>query len=177
MSTTSSSSSGAKKPKVSLLIEKGGVKSTPTLSRVGKMVGSRASSAALQGVAVDSSRAAMWAQALQSSPPHSGLAGGADGKGPSSPKAKGMKEQLETAKVAWNKVIQSKVLVSLLVFLFTMVLLIALNPPMAQEPATPDNPKPRRSWKKITIWAVIPALLTLLLPLTTCLRSAPKVGE
>jgi hypothetical protein len=172
MSTSSSSSAG--NAKVSLLIEKGGAKSTPTLSRVGKMVGSRASSAALQGVAVDSSRAAMWAQALRSSPPHSGLGGGAT---PSSPKGTGMKEQLQSAKVAWNKVIQSKVLVSLLVFLFTMLILIALNPPMAQEPATPDNPKGRRSWKKITIWSVIPALLTLLLPLTTCLRSAPKVGE
>lgn len=57
-------------------------------------------------------------------------------------------------------VVESKVAVALTVFLFTFVLLCALNPPMAQQSDTES-----RSWKKISAWSSLAALVATLLPL------------
>ncbi len=58
---------------------------------------------------------------------------------------------------------ESKVAVVVGVFLFTFVLLCALNPPMAQSREKPGDTS--RSWKKIAGWSSVTALLALLIPL------------
>lgn len=80
---------------------------------------------------------------------------------------------MKNAKAVCDKVAQSRILVSLLVFLTTVILLLIINPPMAQEPASPGE-TPRRSWKKISVWSTIAMLLALILPFTSktaCLGS------
>jgi hypothetical protein len=55
--------------------------------------------------------------------------------------------------------------VVLVVFVCTFILLCAINPPMAQEPATHAGTPPTRSIKKIMMWSVLASLTALLLPL------------
>lgn len=66
------------------------------------------------------------------------------------------------AKDACRALVESKVAVVGIVFLFTFVLLCALNPPMAQSRDKGDN---SRSWKKIAGWSLLTALVALLIPL------------
>ena len=70
-------------------------------------------------------------------------------------------------------VLQSRLLVSVLVFLSTILLLLFLNPPMAQElePVDVDGDgdgagegRTRRSWTKIMVWASLAFVLALMLP-------------
>ena len=69
----------------------------------------------------------------------------------------------EQAQKVCKTVIESKILVSIMVFLCTMLLLICLNPPMAQEQ---DSTTKQRSWKKIMVWSSLAMVLALLLPYT-----------
>jgi hypothetical protein len=66
------------------------------------------------------------------------------------------------AKDACHMVTRSRLAMAVLVFLFTFVLLCALNPPMAQSREAGDE---SRSWKKIAAWSSVTALLAVLLPL------------
>lgn len=68
----------------------------------------------------------------------------------------------ETKRVC-RSVAESKAGVVLVVFLLTFVLLCAVNPPMAQHRDTPQG-ELHRSWKKITAWSSLAAVLTLVLP-------------
>lgn len=72
-----------------------------------------------------------------------------------------------------TKVIESRIMVSLLVFVFTILLLFTINPPMAQEPYSDENKnkKGMRSWKKIITWSTIAWLLSLILPYTACMSN------
>lgn len=155
-----------------------------SMSSVGKALAKRASEAAKDGA--DASRAAMWQEVLQAAtPPQSTtgkrLEGGGDaagagdgtGAGPGGATKASAQAALNSAKAVCNKVAQSRILVSLLVFLTTVILLLVINPPMAQEPASPGE-SPKRSWKKISVWSTIAMLLALILPYTTksaCLGS------
>ena len=69
----------------------------------------------------------------------------------------------EQAQKVCKTMIESKILVSIMVFLCTMLLLICLNPPMAQEQ---DSTTKQRSWKKIMVWSSLAMVLALLLPYT-----------
>lgn len=162
-----------------------------SLSSVGKSLGKRASAVAKEGA--DASRAAMWQEVLHAAtPPHSSLTlrGGEDVPAPAAAGNNGnngnnngttgtppttAQTALKNAKAVCDKMAQSRILVSLLVFLTTIILLLAINPPMAQ--TTPsEGESPRRSWKKITVWSTIAMLLALILPYTSksaCLGSAP----
>ena len=73
-----------------------------------------------------------------------------------------LKTKQQAQKVC-KTVIESKILVSIMVFLCTMLLLICLNPPMAQEQ---DSATKQRSWKKIMVWSSLAMVLALLLPYT-----------
>ena len=88
-------------------------------------------------------------------------------------------QMVQNAKAVCNKVAQSRILVSLLVFLVTIILLISLNPPMAQESDTdvPPGQTPARSWKKITVWATIAMLMALILPFACGGGSGAKGSE
>ena len=67
------------------------------------------------------------------------------------------------AKDTCRMLAESKVAVVSIVFLFTFILLCALNPPMAQTREKPGDTS--RSWKKIVGWSSVTALLALLIPL------------
>lgn len=150
---------------------------------IGTLLGKRASAVAKEGA--DASRAAMWQEVLQATtPPHSavsstkgdrahhGLKGG-DAQVSSPAQNTTVQTAMKNAKAVCDKVAQSRILVSLLVFLTTVILLLIINPPMAQEPASPGE-TPRRSWKKISVWSTIAMLLALILPFTSktaCLGS------
>jgi len=59
------------------------------------------------------------------------------------------------------------------VFLLTFVLLCAVNPPMAQDRETPQS-ELQRSWKKITAWSSLAAVLALALPFVGKLVKSDK---
>lgn len=126
-------------------------------------------------------RAALWAEAMNShAPPRPATVMGGQtpvavpGQPPAAPVAVPAMTTLTVADVRANvrgaarQIIQSKVLTALMVFLVTVLLLICLNPPMAQEPLTDEqrqaNMKPRRSWKKIMMWSLLIFTLALILP-------------
>lgn len=67
--------------------------------------------------------------------------------------------------------LQSRILVAVLVFLSTIVLLLCLNPPMAQDVGggggdgdDGGDGEARRSWSKIMVWASLTFVLALALP-------------
>lgn len=62
-------------------------------------------------------------------------------------------------------IMESRLLVAILVFFMTMIMLLILNPPMAQELGE-DGIESRRSWKKIMVWSTLALVLAILLPLT-----------
>lgn len=64
------------------------------------------------------------------------------------------------AKRGVGRVVQSKLLTALMVFLFTMVALLLANPPMARDPHDPRQ----RSWKKMVIWSSLAFASALALP-------------
>lgn len=78
------------------------------------------------------------------------------------------KAKMKQAKDTVLKALQSRLLVAVVVMLFTMALLLILNPPMAQQPLSEvekkSGKKCKRSWKKILLWSSLPASLALLLP-------------
>ena len=59
-----------------------------------------------------------------------------------------------------SRVIQSKVLTAIMVFLFTMVALLFVNPPMARDPHDPRV----RSWRKMVTWSFLAFAAALALP-------------
>lgn len=66
-----------------------------------------------------------------------------------------------------TKMLNSKVITSLMVFAFTFLLLLAVNPPIAQR--KDENGKSLgRSPVKILVWSTIMGLLVFLLPFTKC---------
>jgi len=69
------------------------------------------------------------------------------------------------AKDTCDAIMNSKLAVSLVVFLFTFILLCALNPPMAQNHSTDSKLPPTRSVKKIIVWSSLAAGVAILLPL------------
>lgn len=96
-----------------------------------------------------------------------------------------MDETIKQAKKIGTTVLQSKVVVSIFVFFLTMLLLICLNPPMAQttHEMLVENEQTglesievvnRRSWKKIIIWSCLTFVLALLLPYT-CAKKTETV--
>ena len=78
----------------------------------------------------------------------------------------------ETKRVC-RSVAESKVGVVVVVFLLTFVLLCAVNPPMAQDRETPQS-ELQRSWKKITAWSSLAAVLALALPFVGKLVKSDK---
>ena len=149
-------------------------------SSVGRALGKRASDAAAEGLAVDPSRAAMWQQVLHApSPPNSArvhIHGGAAAPTTTTaaepalaPTESKTKQLVTNAKAVCDKIMKSRILVSLVVFLTTTILLLVINPPMAQEPRAPDAPpdqRAARSWKKIMVWSTLAMLMALVLPYT-----------
>lgn len=96
-----------------------------------------------------------------------------------------MDETIKQAKKIGTTVLQSKVVVSIFVFFLTMLLLICLNPPMAQttQEMLVENEQTglesievvtKRSWKKIIIWSCLTFALALLLPYT-CAKKTETV--
>lgn len=82
--------------------------------------------------------------------------------------AKTLAQVKAQAKQVASKIIQSKVLTALIVFLVTVLLLIAVNPPMAQEPRSDEQvaagERGARSWRKILVWSLLVFALALLVP-------------
>lgn len=76
-------------------------------------------------------------------------------------------------KEVFQKVIESKLLVSLVVFLFTATLLVAINPPIAQK-KDENGTDHGRSPIKICVWSLVAAMIALALPYTGCLPSFRK---
>lgn len=119
----------------------------------------------------------MWAQALQSThPPVAAPVGNATpgappqlGGGEAAPakwqQVQAVKQQARQVAV---KVIESKVLTALVVFLVTVLMLVCINPPMAQEALSPEElqqgVQAARSWKKIMVWSALVFVVALLLP-------------
>jgi hypothetical protein len=64
------------------------------------------------------------------------------------------------AKQGVARVVQSKLLTAIMVFLFTMVALLVSNPPMARDPHDPRQ----RSWGKMTTWSLLAFAAALALP-------------
>jgi hypothetical protein len=137
----------------------------------------------------------MWDKALNSTVGTPRASGGENQLGPKTPPSSGTatppqaeaavvsqdsKAKLKQAKDTVLKALQSRMLVAVVVMLFTMVLLIALNPPMAQQPLSEadkkDGKKCKRSWKKILLWSSLPAALALLLPFCFGKRDASNQG-
>lgn len=125
-------------------------------------------------------RAAMWAEAMQSQAPppfHATpyqFGGGQAVPGQPPPAATTTTPALTPAAVraqvkkAATQIIQSKVLTALMVFLITVLLLVCINPPMAQQGVSDDERaagvRAKRSWKKIMVWSLLICVLALVLP-------------
>ncbi len=77
------------------------------------------------------------------------------------------------AKQMMQKVIDSKILVAVLVFMFTAVLLTILNPPIAQKS---NDEKKTRSPGKILAWSSLTGLIAFVLPYAADL-SKTKVSD
>jgi hypothetical protein len=130
----------------------------PSLSYVGRAVGGKAAQAAFEGAA-PTDRAAP-------APVSGGVSETSAVVVVASVTESNIKK--EKAKAMVNKALQSRVLVALVVFVFTVVLLFVINPPMAQQPSDKDG-KAKRSWRKIAVWSTISGLLALILPYAACL--------
>jgi hypothetical protein len=70
---------------------------------------------------------------------------------------------------AASQIVQSKVLTALMVFLITVLLLVCINPPMAQDAVSDTDKaaglrKGKRSVKKIMVWSLLVFTLALTLP-------------
>lgn len=126
--------------------------------------------------APSTSRAAMWAEALQSTHPpvhpsvgHGTATPGAPpllhGGDGNNTRVQAVKQQ---ARQVATKVIESKLLTALVVFLVTILMLVCINPPMAQQQLSPeelqDGVQAARSWKKIMVWSLLVFVVALLLP-------------
>lgn len=72
------------------------------------------------------------------------------------------------AKDTCTTIMNSKLAVSLVVFLLTFILLCALNPPMAQSQPDDSTIPPTRSVKKIIVWSSLAAGVVILIPLGGC---------
>lgn len=132
------------------------------------------------------SRAKLWDKALNSTVGVSG--GAANSEPPAKPEPMSGENRIDTfdtkakftkAKDTVLNALQSRMLVAVVVMLFTMVLLLILNPPMAQQPLSEmdkkTGKKSKRSWKKILLWSSLPAALALLLPFCFGKRDAVVV--
>jgi hypothetical protein len=162
--------------------------SSTSMSHVGRAVGGKAAAAAFLGAA-PTDRAMMWQNAVRSPVPFgqsvAELRSAVRSTAPAASQsvvspassapdaavtvlvvAEGGKAAQVKEKVA--KAMQSRVLVALVVFVFTMVLLFAINPPMAQQEGD-NKDATTRSWKKIAVWSTIAGLLALILPYASCL--------
>jgi hypothetical protein len=122
----------------------------------------------------------MWAEAIQSQPPPSPFHAapyqfGGGQAVPGQPPPVGTTAPTLTPAVvraqvrkAAGQIIQSKVLTALMVFLITVLLLVCINPPMAQQSVSDDERaagvKAKRSWKKIMVWSLLICTLALVLP-------------
>jgi hypothetical protein len=116
-----------------------------TASRAGRRLGHEAARVAVRETLSRISESGESNLSVKSSLSVSSLSGG---------------ETLESkAKDVCHAVARSNVAVTVIVFLFTFVLLCALNPPMAH---SEDG---SRSWKKITAWSSLTAFIALLIPL------------
>ena len=64
-----------------------------------------------------------------------------------------------------QRALQNKLVVACIVFVLTFALLVAINPPMAQDP-NPSNPAapPVRSFRKMAVWSLLSATIALVLP-------------
>lgn len=138
-----------------------------------------------------SSRAAMWAEALHSTHPPAPTSGG--NATPGAPPQVGGGEtngskwqQVQTVKQQARrvavKVIESKVLTALVVFLATVLMLVCINPPMAQEELSAEElqegVQAARSWKKIMVWSALVFVVALLLPVVAGYwRPSAQVSE
>lgn len=156
----------------------------------------RAAAASAATRAPSCSRAAMWTQAMEA--PYKQSATAAPSLSPvvaaaiatpgamplraGAANATGATATLEQVKAqarqVASRVIQSKVLTALIVFLFTILLLVVFNPPMAQQPSDPDDTSARRrSWKKIMVWSALVFVLALLLPAAASFCSSASQGQ
>ena len=127
-------------------------------------------------------RAAMWAEAMQHSQPpapHANPVGGGQTPGqppptvapetaPPKPVVDVAAARAQVRKAA-SHIVQSKVLTALMVFLITVLLLVCINPPMAQDSVSEEDKaagrtKGKRSMKKIMVWSLLVFTLALILP-------------
>lgn len=127
-----------------------------------------------------SSRAAMWKEALHSThPPIPNNLGGGNAtpgappqllhEGEGNNRRGNVQAVKQQAKQVAMKVIESKVLTALVVFLVTVLMLVCINPPMAQQQLTAEElqggVQAARSWKKIMVWSLLVFVIALLMPL------------
>lgn len=84
-------------------------------------------------------------------------------------------------KKAATQIIQSKVLTALMVFLITVLLLVCINPPMAQQSVSEDERaagvRAKRSWKKIMVWSLLICVLALVLPVAAGFLPTGSSGD
>lgn len=138
-------------------------------------------------------RAAMWAEAMQHShaPPPPQPVGG--GQTPGQPPASVVDAAAAPAKPvvdvaaararvrkAASQIVQSKVLTALMVFLITVLLLVCINPPMAQEAVSDEDKaagvKAKRSVKKILVWSLLVFTFALILPVAASYLPRPAAS-
>ena len=144
-------------------------------------------------------RAAMWAEAMQQShaapPPRPDPVTGGQTPGqppptvvaappPPKPVVDVAAARAQVRKAA-SQIVQSKVLTALMVFLITVLLLVCINPPMAQDAVTQEDKaagrsRGKRSAKKIMVWSLLVFTLALILPVAASYlpaRSPPASPE
>ena len=127
-----------------------GVKSSTGVSSAGRRFGHEAA------------RAAIHEPALSRITEGSNEAGSVKGGAPSV--ADASPDPREKIRSLAKRAIESKFAVALIVFVFTMGLLLALNPPMAQKPSADPGAPPARSVKKIVVWSSLAGAAALLVP-------------
>ena len=112
-----------------------------------------------------SSRSRMWSEALDT--PTSIIKGGAQPPNTVTPST-GKLTSLKQARVVAGQILGSKLLTALVVALFTLLLLLCINPPMAQQTLSEDEraagKRAPRSLKKIMVWSLLVFAVTLLMP-------------
>lgn len=132
-----------------------------------------------------STRSRMWSEAMETPLPVSGGAGPSAPGGTASPPPPPGAVSLKQARMVAAQIMGSKILTALVVFLFTLLLLICINPPMAQQCLTEEEraagKAAPRSWKKIMVWSLLVFGVALLMPVaasywpSTTAASAPGI--
>jgi hypothetical protein len=65
---------------------------------------------------------------------------------------------------AVKRALESRAIVAFVVFALTAVLLVAINPPIAQQKTADGKMTGNRSWQKIFVWSLLVGVLAFILP-------------